>query len=63
MSRLIVGLTVVFLLSGCELLKPVTAKEARAEAGLHSHRTDVGGYYRYDNGRVEVALPPSWRHQ
>ncbi len=63
MSRLIVGLTVVFLLSGCELLKPVTAKEARAETGLRIHRTDVGGYYRYDGGGVEVQLPPSWRHR
>jgi hypothetical protein len=61
MNRLIVSLTVVLLLSGCELLKPVSLKEAQAEAGLHNHRTDVGGFYRYDNGRVEVAHPQPWR--
>ncbi len=62
MNRLILSLLAVILLSGCELLKPVTAKEAQAEAGLYSHRTNVGGYYRYDNGRVEVVPPQPWRH-
>ena len=62
MNRLLVSLVAVMLLSGCELLKPVTAEEAQAEAGLYSHRTDVGGYYRYDHGGVVVAPPQPWRH-
>jgi len=60
-KRLLVGLAAVFLLSGCELLKPVTAKEAQAEAGRYSHRTDLGGYYRLDNGGVGFVRPQSWR--
>ncbi len=61
MNRLIMSLIVVTLLSGCGLLKPVTAKEAQAEAGLYSHRTDLGGYYRLDNGGVGVVPPQPWR--
>ena len=61
MKILFVSLTVSILLSGCGLLKPATAKEAQAEAGLYGHRTDIGGYYRYDHGGVEVAHPQPWR--
>ena len=61
MKILFASLTVTVLLSGCELLKPVTAKEAQAEAGLYGHRTDIGGYYRYDHGGVEVVPPQSRR--
>ena len=38
---------------------PVTAEDARGEVGRYIHQTDVGGYYRYDDGRVEVV--PPWR--
>ena len=61
MYRLLTCFIVATLLSGCELLKPVTEDEVNAEAGLYIHRTDVGGFYRYDNGRVEVAPPQPWR--
>ncbi len=61
MVKLLGSLIFVTLLSGCGLLKPVTAKEAQAEAGLYGHRTDIGGYYRYDHGGVEVVLPQQWR--
>jgi len=62
MNRLLACLAAAYLLSGCELLKPVTTEEARAEAGRYVARSDVGGYYRYDDGRVEVAPPQRWEH-
>ena len=59
MDGLVARLLVAISLSGCELLMPVTAEDARGEAGRYIHRTDVGGYYRYDDGHVEVV--PPWR--
>ena len=50
MNRLLACLIVVTLLSGCELLKPVSEDEVNAEAGRYIHRADVGGYDWYDNG-------------
>ena len=61
MSSLIMSLIVVTLLSGCAQLMPVTAEEAKGYDGMFSHRTDLGGYYRSDNGQVGVVLPQSWR--
>ncbi len=60
MSRLLVSLFVAMLLSGCEALMPVSGEETKGEVGRYIHRTDIGGYYRYDDGRVEVT-PPLWR--
>ncbi len=60
MNRLLVILVATLSLNGCELFKPVTAEEAKAAAGQYSYRTDIGGYYRYDNGAV-VLNPPDWR--
>ncbi len=57
MDRLLLSLIVATLLSGCEALMPTTEDIAWAEAGLYNHRTDVGGYHRYDKGGVEV-IPP-----
>ena len=61
MNRLIMSLIVVMLLSGCAQFMPVTAEEAKGRDGMFSHRTDIGGYYRSDNGGVGVVLPQQWR--
>ena len=55
MDRLLASLIVAILLSGCELLLPVTADEAMGQDGQFSHGAMVGGYCRYDNGDVVVA--------
>ena len=54
MDRLLASLVVAILLSGCELLMPVTADEAMGQDGQFSHGAMVGGYCRYDNGDVVV---------
>ncbi len=54
MDRLFAILIVAILLSGCELLMPVTADEAIGQDGLFSYGAIVGGYCRYDNGGVVV---------
>jgi hypothetical protein len=59
MGRLLAILVTALLLNGCELFKPVTAEEAKAVAGQYLHRTDIGGYYQYDNG-ARVLNPPEW---
>ncbi len=61
MNRLILSLLVVILLSGCAQFMPVTAEEAKGYDGMFSHRTDLGGYYRLDNGGVGVVSPQPWR--
>ncbi len=52
MNRLLLTLILTALLSGCAQFMPVSAEEARGQDGTFSHRTDIGGYYRYDNGDV-----------
>ena len=59
MARPISILVVALLLSGCEHFKPVSADEARAVDGQYMHRTDMGGYYQYDNG-ARVPNLPNW---
>ena len=54
MVRLLASLIVAILLSGCELLTPVTADEAKAQDSQFSYGAMVGGYCRYDNGAVVV---------
>jgi uncharacterized protein YceK len=61
MKKLFASLTVTILLSGCAQFMPVTAEEAKGQDGMFSHRTDLGGYYRLDNGGVGVVRPQSWR--
>ena len=61
MKILFASLTATILLSGCAQFMPVTAEEAKAQDGMFSHRTDLGGYYRSDNGQVGVVLPQSRR--
>jgi len=52
MNRLLLSLIVVLLLNGCAQFMPLTAEEAKGQDGTFSHRTDMGGYYRSDNGDV-----------
>ena len=61
MNRLLMSLIVVTSLSGCAQFMPVTAEEAKGQDGMFSHRTDLGGYYRSDNGQVGVVFPQPWR--
>jgi hypothetical protein len=61
MNRLLACLTATILLSGCAQFMPVTAEEAKGQDGMFSHRTDLGGYYRSDNGQVGVVPPQPWR--
>ena len=52
MVKFLVSLIVVTLLSGCAQFMPVTAEEVKGQDGMFSHRTDIGGYSRSDNGDV-----------